>query len=78
MKEANYITVKTYDAGDGFLLEEQYNSDEDLLEYWIYHKDYGVKQHIYGIHQSTGLCFDSRTSHIDRYKRDYRQSYMDE
>lgn len=76
MKEAKYISITTYDVGDGFLLDEQYNSNEDLLEYWIYHKDYGIKEHVYGIHKSTGLSFDTRN--IDRYKETYRHDHMDE
>ncbi len=78
MKEAKYITVTTYDVGDGFLLDEQYNSNEDLLEYWIYHKDYGIKAHLCGILKSTGLSFDTSTTCVDRYKEFYRQEYMDE
>ena len=78
MKEAKYITIKTYDVGDGFLIDEQYNSEEDLLDYWIYHKDYSIKQYLYGIHKSTGLSFDSHIQYINRDKEDYRQSYMDE
>lgn len=78
--------MKTYDAGDGFLIDivelfgSKLRNEDSLYEAWMYHKGYGVKQLMFGMptDQQTedefkSIVFDS----IEEYKDTYRQDVMD-
>ena len=51
MKEITNIITKTYDAGDGFFID--ITQKGNYADAWIYHKDYGVKLHLYGTELKT-------------------------
>ncbi len=46
MEEIKGITTKTYDAGNGFLVDIEVI--ENKAEAWIYHERYGIKDLMFG------------------------------
>ena len=46
MKLSTYYPTLTYTEGD-FLIDIVYNTEKKCYESWLYHKDYGVKKHMF-------------------------------
>jgi hypothetical protein len=85
MKKINIVT-RTYALDDEWLVDIMDNKEEDIFYAWIYHKDYCVKDMMYGWpkHQPTGLVTDLKTFKEmvlcgwEDYAESYREEYMDE
>lgn len=76
MKRAN-IYIETYDCGNGFLMD--FVHTDGTYEGWIYHRDYGVKDLIFGLPmtQSTrSEALDLLQYNLENGIESYRKQYM--
>lgn len=75
---SSYATIK-YIAGDGFFVEVFKNFEEDTYEAWIFHKDYGQKNLMFGcpVSQQTFEEFlEMVECDIEEQKRIYSEDYI--
>lgn len=56
------IKTTTYDCGDGFRIDIVETDEEQ--EAWLYHKDYGVKELMFGV--------DKHLYRLDQFLDDHR------
>lgn len=81
MKEINnrFALMGQYSAGDGFLIDVFENKTEDTYEAWIYHKDYGMKNLMFGMpttQQRYKEFLECVECDIDEQKRIYSEDYI--
>lgn len=82
MKERKDITSRFFDAGDGFIVEAEYSvneNGEDVVEFWLYHKEYGIKDLMFGLPKKYKEfdIYDVCAANLEQYKESYREEYMD-
>ncbi len=85
MRDYN-IKITTYDYRDGFKVDVIENIEKEVIEAWLYHKDCGIKELMFGVpkHQeSTGLSITldgfldmveanlESQNYIDNYEDEY-------
>lgn len=86
MKKANY-KIHTYEADDGFMVDIV--DKDDAFEAWIYHKDYGIKDLMWGEPKKNTIFGEPFTqtlqgfkslveANLEAYAGDYREDHMDE
>ena len=51
LKLIKNVKTETYDAGHGYRVD--ITEDGEIYEMWIYHKDYSVKDHCFGLPSDT-------------------------
>ena len=66
MKETLGVQTQTFTVGDGFLVDIIVDALNEMYEAWIYHRDYGIKELMYG------EFFDT----VDLAVEDYKHYYM--
>ena len=64
----------TYDIGDGFRMDVV--KDGIHFDGWIYHEDYGIKSHMFGITADNVRDFLAIVD-VDPYIDLYQEEYMD-
>lgn len=73
-------TTQSYAHGD-FIIDVC--ESEDMYECWLWHKDYGVKSHMFGLFKDQ-LTVDGRPildiilNNLDWHENYYRDVYMDD
>ena len=48
MKEVLGVQTQTFTVGDGFLVDIIVDALNEMYEAWIYHRDYGIKELMFG------------------------------
>lgn len=86
MKEIKNTLTTTYDAGQDFRVD--ITASDNMIEAFIYHKDYGTKELMFGI-CTTGNAFKQEAkkelekffamveANVQNYKDYYQAEYMD-
>lgn len=73
--------TKTYEYKEGFMID--ITSLEDVIEVYLYHKDFGVKSHMFGLLkkdiESEKMLRDLISANLEDESiiDDYRMQYMD-
>lgn len=67
-------TITVYDVGNGFFVET--GITDDVTEFYLYHKDYGVKSFMFGINHFSfmseeQLIESNLSTYVELYKNDY-------
>ena len=75
MKEIRNITTVTYELNNGFRCDVVITPD--MIETWIYHEDYGIKSHIFGM-DNKNTSLDEVISIIKECSEEYMDSYRNE
>lgn len=74
-------TITAYEGGSGHIIEVI--KEGDTVEFWISHKDYGVKSFMFGFHEADlKETLDDYISlfflyEVEDYIRDYDEEYAD-
>lgn len=80
IKKLNTITSNTFYVGQGFMIDIIRDTDpmygQCKNEAYIYHKEYGVKNLMFGDDSSTpgyfkSLVFSNMNDYMDIYRKDY-------
>lgn len=79
MKISYYQTLATYDVGDGFYVDMVLDRESKYHSYeaWMFHKDYGVKQLMYGI-PIDEMSFERFETSIKCSVAEHKRFYRDE
>lgn len=76
------MTTATFTYIDGFYVDVVINGNR--VDYWLWHKDYGIKQFIFGIENNKNLSVNQLIELVNDnlecgdYIEAYEQEYMDE
>ena len=77
MKKAD-VKITVYEMKDNFFVEVYKNND--IFEFWIYHRNYGIKEFMFGIPEkyfNKGNTIEHLIkSNFERQKDFYIQEYM--
>ena len=72
------IKITVYETEDGFFVEVYKNND--ILEFWICHQNYGIKEFMFGIPEkyfNEGNTIEKLIKgNFDDYKKTYIKNYM--
>lgn len=74
MKEVLGVQTLTFDVGDGFFVDIVTDNPHKEYDAWLYHKDYGVKQLMFGgtFEQNRYKDFLNLVEvNLDGYEHDY-------
>ena len=75
------VTSTTYKIGGGYLLDIACNAERDPCpeyEAWFWHKDYGVKELLYGANQEYDDFIETALYYAEDFKDYYAEKYMGE
>ena len=77
MKKAD-VKITVYEMEDDFFVEAYPN--DDIIEFWIYHRNYGIKSFMFGIPEkyfNKGNTIEHLIKgNFTEYKSSYIQDYM--
>ena len=85
MIQANYITT-TYNYDGKYLVDIIVKKDEQCYEAWLYNKDYGVKDLMFGVPMDENtkserefltLVLNNIQEHINLYEEEYEDELAD-
>lgn len=71
--------TSTFKLGEGFLLDITCNAERDPCpeyEAWLWHKNYGVKELLYGANQEYDDFIDTALYYAEDFKDYYAEKYM--
>lgn len=81
MKETLGVQTQTFTVGDGFLVDIIVDALNEMYEAWIYHRDYGIKELMFGCEWKQNCYkefFDTVDLAVDDYKHYYTKSRKSE
>lgn len=69
--------ILVYEIKYDFIVEVIKDDKDNTSEFWLYHKDYGIKMFMYGIEcdekEYEELIFSDINSYINIYKKEYME-----
>lgn len=74
------ISSTTYKIGEGFLLDIVCNAESDpypLYQAWFWHKDYGIKEFLFGSYQDHEDFIETALHYAEDFKDYYVEKYME-
>lgn len=81
LKRAVVTSLATYKLGEGFLLDIVCNAEYDPCpnyQAWFWHKDYGVKELLFGSGQPFDVFLDCALLYAEDFKSYYAEKYMED
>lgn len=77
MKRVYTLVTETYETSvKGFMVDVVIRTSDGIVEFWLYHKDYAIKQMMFGIHEEVDPASVIDSSLMD-YIKAYRKQYME-
>ena len=77
MKKAD-VKITVYEMKDDFFVEVYKNND--IFEFWIYHRNYGIKEFMFGLPEKyfneINTIENLIKGNFDDYKKTYIKNYM--
>lgn len=69
-------TITAYEFPNGFVVE--LSQDNDCMEFWLYHKRYGIKDMMFGIPNEFEAAHEEiMLANVQQHMDYYKKKYMD-